>query len=396
MTRALPILGTLGALMLALAGVAHAADCTADDFAKAVDDAGAKLRAFNQANSPKVRAKMQLLRDKRGWSSADYESKAIEQVHDPRLAELDARANELLTAIDTLGQPPADAPLDCRKLDELKNATANLLEVMAAKSEHMLARLDAAAGIAPAQKSVVAASPTTPTPPPDAAGRAAAPPPPTRKAGDAAAKPDGAGRPSRTEAPASAAPPSGTTQGREETAAAIGVPPPPPDARQDSGADGYTIDEIRDATRGFFGTISTNLAAVIEHAFASYGRPSGYVLGKEGGGAFLAGLRYGSGMLYMRSGGERQVYWHGPSLGYDFGAEGSRTMFLIYHLSEPEALFRRFTGIDGSAYLVGGVGITFLKGGDVIMAPIRSGLGLRLGANLGYVRFTPKPTWNPF
>jgi hypothetical protein len=98
----------------------------------------------------------------------------------------------------------------------------------------------------------------------------------------------------------------------------------------------------------------------------------------------------------MRTGGERPVYWHGPSLGYDFGAEGSRTMFLIYRLADPEALFRSFTGIDGSAYLVGGVGITFLKGGDVIMAPIRSGLGLRLGANVGYVRFTPKATWNPF
>ncbi len=120
------------------------------------------------------------------------------------------------------------------------------------------------------------------------------------------------------------------------------------------------------------------------------------MLGTEGGGAFLAGVRYGSGTLYLRAGGTEKVYWHGPSIGSDFGAEGSRTLFLIYRLREPAGLYRDFTGIDGTAYLVGGVGITFLKGGEVIMAPIRSGLGLRLGASIGYVRFTPRPTWNPF
>ena len=95
---------------------------------------------------------------------------------------------------------------------------------------------------------------------------------------------------------------------------------------------GYTIDEIREISRGFFGTISTELGSVIEYAFSSAGRPDGYVLGTEGGGAFLAGLRYGSGTLYMRSGGSGKVYWHGPSIGTDFGASGSRTMFLIYRL----------------------------------------------------------------
>ena len=159
---------------------------------------------------------------------------------------------------------------------------------------------------------------------------------------------------------------------------------------------GYTIDEIKEATRGFFGTISTNLASVIEYAFSHYGRPSGYVLGSEGGGAFLAGARYGKGNLFMRTGGQEKVYWHGPSLGYDFGAEGSRTLFLIYKLDEPENLFRRFVGVDGSAYVLGGVGLTVLKGGPVLMAPIRTGVGLRLGANIGYVRFTRHATWNPF
>ena len=169
---------------------------------------------------------------------------------------------------------------------------------------------------------------------------------------------------------------------------------PPPGAEDE----GYTIDEIREATRGFFGTISTNLGSVIEYAFSKSGRPTAYILGQEGGGAFLAGLRYGDGTLYRRSGGTQteKVYWHGPSLGYDVGAEGSRTLFLIYKMHEPGDLYRTFSGIDGSAYVVGGVGLTLLKGGPVLMAPIRTGIGLRLGANLGYLRFTPHPTWNPF
>ncbi|MBC7831354.1 MAG: DUF1134 domain-containing protein, partial [Hyphomicrobium sp.] len=159
---------------------------------------------------------------------------------------------------------------------------------------------------------------------------------------------------------------------------------------------GYNIDEIREISRGFFGTISTELGSVLEYAFSSAGRPDGYVLGTEGGGAFLAGLRYGSGKLYMRAGGSSDIFWHGPSIGTDIGASGSRTMFLIYRVHQPEELYRQFTGIDGSAYFIGGVGITFLKGGRVTMAPIRTGIGFRIGANIGYIRFTPRATWNPF
>jgi hypothetical protein len=226
----------------------------------------------------------------------------------------------------------------------------------------------------------------------------------------------------------SAEPKSETTSSWSTTTAQAVIPPPPmyqrapsgtpnydapppgdpyslPPANEDGTAltdpalgpdDGYTIDEIREATRGFFGTVSTSLASVIEHAFQKGGRPTAYVLGNEGGGAFLAGLRYGEGTLYLRSGGTQKVYWHGPSIGYDVGAEGSRTLFLIYSLDDPANLFRRYTGVDGSAYLVGGVGMTLLKGGPVMMAPIRSGIGLRLGASIGYVRFTSRPTWNPF
>ena len=160
--------------------------------------------------------------------------------------------------------------------------------------------------------------------------------------------------------------------------------------------EGYSIEEIEAASEGVFGKASASLGAVIEHLFKSSGRPTGYILGGEGGGAFLAGVRYGKGTLYLRSGGTQTIYWHGPSLGTDLGAEGSKTVFLIYRLQSVEELYANFTGVDGSAYFVGGVGATLMTNGSVVMAPIRSGLGLRIGANIGYVRFTPKSTWNPF
>jgi hypothetical protein len=159
--------------------------------------------------------------------------------------------------------------------------------------------------------------------------------------------------------------------------------------------DSFSRDEINEASRGFFGSISGGLASVMEHAFSTLGRPTGYVLGNEGGGAFIAGLRYGKGTLFVRDGRKRTVYWHGPSIGYDFGASGSKTMFLVYNLKDELDIFSGFTGVEGSAYLVGGVGMTALTDGKVVMAPIRSGLGVRLGAYIGYIRFTARPTWNP-
>ena len=161
-------------------------------------------------------------------------------------------------------------------------------------------------------------------------------------------------------------------------------------------AEGYTIDEIRNASAGFFGQVSANLGAVIEHLFRKSGRPTGYVLGTEGGGAFLAGVRYGKGTLYCAAAARSKSSGTAPRVGVDVGGEGSKTLFLIYKLTAPEQLYASFTGIDGSAYLVGGVGATLVTNGTVLMAPIRSGLGLRLGANIGYIRFTPKATWNPF
>jgi hypothetical protein len=167
----------------------------------------------------------------------------------------------------------------------------------------------------------------------------------------------------------------------------------PPEA-QSSGT--YSSEEILEAGHRFFGKVSMGFARVVEYAFQRAGRPNGYILGEEAGGAFVAGLRYGEGTLYTRDAGEHRVFWQGPSLGYDFGAEGSKTMVLVYDLRSPGEIFDTFAGIDGSAYFIGGVGITFLTRGHLALAPIRSGIGLRLGANIGYLKYTREPTWNPF
>ena len=159
---------------------------------------------------------------------------------------------------------------------------------------------------------------------------------------------------------------------------------------------GYSPNEITAAGHRFFGTISKGMANVIEYAFQQQGRPNGYILGQDAGGAFVAGLRYGEGTLYTRDAGTHRVYWQGPSIGWDAGAAGSKVMVLIYNLRDPEDIYQRFGGVDGSAYVVGGVGLTFQKSGDVVAAPIRAGVGLRLGANIGYLKYTRTPTWNPF
>jgi hypothetical protein len=163
------------------------------------------------------------------------------------------------------------------------------------------------------------------------------------------------------------------------------------------GGDGtFSMDEIKGTGHRFFGKVSVGFAKVVEYAFQRSGRPNGYILGEEAGGAFVAGLRYGEGVLYTKDAGEHRVFWQGPSVGYDFGAEGSKTMVLVYDLRSPGEIYNTFAGVDGSAYFIGGVGITYLARDDLVLAPIRSGVGLRLGANVGYLKYTREPTWNPF
>ena len=171
-----------------------------------------------------------------------------------------------------------------------------------------------------------------------------------------------------------------------------GVAPPaqPPTANQ------FSSNEIIDAGHRFFGGVSRGLAEIVEKAVSQWGLPNGYVLGQEASGAFIGGLRYGDGTLYTRNAGDVRVFWQGPSVGFDAGADGARTMMLVYNLPQVGAIFDRFGGIAGSAYFIGGFGMTALAANNIVVVPIRSGIGLRLGANLGYLKFTDTPTWNPF
>jgi len=182
-------------------------------------------------------------------------------------------------------------------------------------------------------------------------------------------------------------------------AAQANPPPPssaPPPANATPQSPPYSSNEVIDAGHRFFGAVSRGLAQIVEKAGSQWGLPNGYVLGQEAGGAVVAGLRYGEGVLYTKNAGDLRVFWQGPSLGFDFGGEGARTMMLIYSLPATDAIYQRFAGIDGSAYFVGGLGMTALTFNNIVVVPIRSGLGFRLGANVGYLKFTPTATWNPF
>jgi len=165
--------------------------------------------------------------------------------------------------------------------------------------------------------------------------------------------------------------------------------------RPGSGAT-FSPKEIVASGHNFFGTLSRGLALTVEEATRRWGEPNGYILGQEAAGAFVGGLRYGEGTLYTRNAGDRKIYWQGPSIGFDFGGDGDRTMMLVYNLPRVRNIYQRFVGVDGSAYLVGGFGMTALTANDIVVVPIRSGVGARLGVNLGYLKFTEQSTWNPF
>jgi hypothetical protein len=158
----------------------------------------------------------------------------------------------------------------------------------------------------------------------------------------------------------------------------------------------FSTTELIDSGHQFFGTISRGLALTIQEAVKRWGEPNGYILGQEASGAFVGGLRYGEGTIYFRNIGEQPVFWQGPSVGFDFGAEGARTMMLVYNLPAADALHRRFFTVNGSAYVVGGFGMSAAVADEMVVVPIRSGLGARLGVNVGYLKFSPEPTWNPF
>lgn len=159
--------------------------------------------------------------------------------------------------------------------------------------------------------------------------------------------------------------------------------------------DTYDHDSILKAATEFFGKTTEGLAKVVERVFRDMGRPNAYLQGEEGAAAITVGLRYGEGDLIMKSGERRKVYWAGPSVGFDLGANASKVFTLIYKLPHPDALFERYAGVDGSLYYVGGVGVNYQRRDGVTLAPIRLGVGLRTGASVGYLHYRREKTFNP-
>ncbi|WP_295968531.1 EipA family protein [uncultured Bartonella sp.] len=173
-----------------------------------------------------------------------------------------------------------------------------------------------------------------------------------------------------------------------------GLTPSQAQSQQQNGR--YTAQEIIDSGHRFFGDAAGSMATAIEKVFAKYGLPNGYILGEEGSGAIIGGLTYGEGTLYTKNVGDHKVFWQGPTIGWDIGGQGSRLMILVYELDSVNNLWGRYAGISGSAYFVAGVGFHVLKKGNILLVPVRTGVGARLGVNIGYLKLTPAATWNPF
>lgn len=158
----------------------------------------------------------------------------------------------------------------------------------------------------------------------------------------------------------------------------------------------YQDDDLIGAAEGVFGKGAKGLAGVIEGILKKQGRPNAYIAGREAGGAFVVGLRYGSGKLYHKIEGERPVYWTGPSVGFDVGGNAANSFVLVYNLYDTEDLYQRFPAGEGAAYFIGGFHVSYLRSGDKVLIPVRLGAGVRLGANIGYMKFSKKQNWLPF
>ncbi len=176
-------------------------------------------------------------------------------------------------------------------------------------------------------------------------------------------------------------------------AATAGTPSP---TATTSSADTYKREDLIGAAEGVFGRGAEGLAGLIENVLRDQGEPNAYIAGREAAGAFFVGLRYGSGMMNHKVEGQRPVYWTGPSLGFDVGGDATKVFVLVYNLYDTQELYRRFPAAEGRAYFVGGFSASYMRRGDVVLIPVRLGVGYRLGANLGYMNFTEKSRWLPF
>lgn len=186
---------------------------------------------------------------------------------------------------------------------------------------------------------------------------------------------------------------------KEGVSAANEVPPAVADsANPAAAAPGATFrkDDLIGAAEGVFGKGAKGLGDLMEKILKDQGEPNGYIAGREAAGAFIVGLRYGSGTITHKVEGQRPVYWTGPSLGFDFGGDATKVFVLVYNLYDSQDLYKRFAQVEGRAYFVGGLSASYLRRGDVALIPVRLGVGLRLGANVGYMKFSEKSRWLPF
>ena len=197
--------------------------------------------------------------------------------------------------------------------------------------------------------------------------------------------------------PPAQTPPPASSAALPPPASGDAMPQPTVDGSYTATADAtYRRDDLIGAAEGVFGKGAEGLAGIIENVLRDQGEPNAYIAGQEAGGAVVVGLRYGSGTMFHRVEGQRPVYWTGPSLGFDFGGDAAKTFVLVYNLYDSQELYKRFPQAEGRVYFVGGFSASYLRKGDVVLIPIRLGVGWRLGANVGYMKFSEKQRWLPF
>src|SRR3954451_13194029 len=104
-----------------------------------------------------------------------------------------------------------------------------------------------------------------------------------------------------------------------------------PAAYQRGGPESFSGEELIASGHHFFGMASKGLAMTVEEAVRRWGEPNGYIVGQEASAAIFGGLRFGEGVLFTRTAGERRIYWQGPSLGFDLGGDGGGPMSLVFN-----------------------------------------------------------------
>lgn len=190
-------------------------------------------------------------------------------------------------------------------------------------------------------------------------------------------------------------PPPPPPQDRAADASRAPLPPPQPEATTQAAAT-FKRDDLIGAGEGVFGKGAEGFASIIEKILSEQGEPNAYIAGREAAGAFVLGVRYGSGVMTHKVEGQMPVYWTGPSVGFDVGGDANKVFVLVYNLYDTADLYRRFPAAEGRLYFVGGFAATYLRRGNVVLIPVRLGVGYRAGVNVGYMKFTQKSNWLPF